>query len=137
MVYRTNPITVGNIRRGWVLASRIGRVKLDGPSYREAISLDVPGKAVADPHDLVISDDQEWLVASASGTHELLIYRLSEMPFIAQGGPGDLIDRRLQYNRDFFDRIDLGGRPMGLRMADDSRTVYVANFLPLGSNRRS
>ena len=129
MVYRTNPITVGNIRRGWVLASRIGRVKLDGPSYREAISLDVPGKAVADPHDLVISDDQEWLVASASGTHELLIYRLSEMPFIAQGGPGDLIDRRLQYNRDFFDRIDLGGRPMGLRMADDSRTVYVANFL--------
>ena len=129
MVYRTNPITTGNIRRGWVLGSRIGRVRLDGASYREAITLDVPGRAVADPSDLVISDDQQWLVASASGTHELLIYKLAEMPFIAQGGPGDLIDRKLQYNRDFFDRMNLGGRPMGLRMAKDSRTVYVANYL--------
>ncbi len=129
MVYRTNPITTGNIRRGWVLGSRIGRVRLDGASYREAITLDVPGRAVADPHDLVISDDQEWLVASASGTHELLIYKLSEMPFIAQGGPGDLIDRKLQYNRDLFDRMSLGGRPMGLRMAKDNRTLYVANYL--------
>ncbi|MGI9469659.1 MAG: beta-propeller fold lactonase family protein [Rubripirellula sp.] len=129
MVYRTNPITTGNIRRGWVLGSRIGRVRLDGASYREAITLDVPGRAVADPSDLVISDDQEWLVASASGTHELLIYKLAEMPFIAQGGPGDLIDRKLQYNRDLFDRMSVGGRPMGLRMAKDSRTVYVANYL--------
>jgi len=129
MVYRTNPITTGNIRRGWVLGSRIGRVRLDGASYREAITLDVPGRAVADPHDLVISEDQEWLVASASGTHELLIYKLAEMPFIAQGGPGDLIDRKLQYSRDLFDRMSLGGRPMGLRMAKDNRTLYVANYL--------
>ena len=129
MVYRTNPITIGNIRRGWVLASRIGRVRLDGASYREAISLDVPGRAVADPHDLVISDDQEWLVASASGTHELLIYKLSEMPFVAEGGPGDLIDRKLQNNRELFDRLDVGGRPMGLRMAKDNNTLYVANYL--------
>ncbi|MGI9471907.1 MAG: beta-propeller fold lactonase family protein [Rubripirellula sp.] len=129
MVYRTNPITVGNIRRGWVLASRIGRVRLDGESYREAISLDVPGKAVSDPHDLEISDDGQWLVASASGTHELLVYRLPELPFVAQGGPGDLIDRRLERDRSLFDRIDVGGRPMGLRIADDSRTAYVANYL--------
>ncbi len=129
MVYRTNPIDIGNIRRGWVLASRIGRVRLDGPSYREAISLDVPGQAVSDPHDLVISDDQRRLVASASGTHELLVYRLPDLPFVAAGGPGDLIDRGLQRDRDRFDRIELGGRPMGLRMADDNRTVYVANYL--------
>lgn len=129
MVYRTNPITVGNIRRGWVLASRIGRVRLDGPSYREAISLDVPGQAVADPHDLEISHDGQWMVVSASGTHELLIYRLPEMPFVAQGGPGDLIDRRLERDRGLFDRLALGGRPMGLRFAEDDRTVYVANYL--------
>lgn len=129
MVYRTNPITVGNIRRGWVLASRIGRVRLDGPSYREAISLDVPRKAVADPHDLEISHDGQWMVVSASGTHELLIYRLPEMPFVAQGGPGDLIDRRLERDRGLFDRLPLGGRPMGLRVAEDDRTVYVANYL--------
>lgn len=129
MVYRTNPINVGNIRRGWVLASRIGRVRLDGPSYREAISLDVPRQAVADPHDLVISDDGNRLVASASGTHELLVYRLPDLPFVALGGPGDLIDRRLQNDRDRFDRIDVGGRPMGMRIDADNRTVYVANYL--------
>ena len=113
MVYRTNPISIGNIRRGWVLASRIGRVRLDGSAYREAISLDVPGQAIADPHDLVISADQNRLVASASGTHELLVYRLPDLPFVAHGGPGDLIDRQLQRDRDRFDRIEVGGRPHG------------------------
>lgn len=129
MVYRTNPITVGNIRRGWVLASRIGRVRLDGPSYREAISLDVPGKAVADPHGLVISQDEQTIVASAAGTHELLIYRLPDLPFVGTGGPGDLIDRRLENDRKRFNRLELGGRPMGMAMADDSRTLYVANYV--------
>jgi len=129
MVYRTNPITVGNIRRGWVLASRIGRVRLDQDAYREAISLDVPGKAIGDPHGLVISDDQQYLVASASGTHELLVYRLPDLPMVGTGGPGDLIDRRLARDHERFDRIDLGGRPMGLAIDHDHRTVYVANFL--------
>ncbi len=129
MVYRTNPINVGNLRKGWLLASRIGRVRLDGSSYREAISLDVPRLAVADPHGIVISRDERRLVASASGTHELLVYRLHDLPFVGVGGPGDLIDRRLQNDQDRFHRIEVGGRPMGLRMADDSRTVYVANYL--------
>lgn len=129
MVYRTNPINEGNIRRGWVLASRIGRVRLDGPAHREAISLDVPGEAVADPHDLEISSDGQRLVASAAGTHELLVYRLPDLPFVAQGGPGDLIDRSLQNDRERFDRIPLGGRPLGLRIDPDNRTVYVANYL--------
>ena len=128
MVYRTNPINVGNIRRGWILASRIGRVRLDGPAYREAISLDVPRLAVADPHGLVISQDGERLIASASGTHELLVYRLPDLPMVSAGGPGDLIDRRLQYDKDRFYRIEVGGRPMGMQMIDNS-TVYVANYL--------
>lgn len=129
MVYRTNPINVGNIRRGWVLASRIGRVRFDGPSYREAISLDVPGKAVSDPHDLAISDDLKTLVATGSGTHELLTYRLPDLPFIAQGGPGDLIDRSLQYSSERFRRIPLGGRPMGVHFGNQPNTLYVANYL--------
>tara|TARA_R110002049_G_scaffold285698_3_gene466875 strand:+ start:19420 stop:21300 length:1881 start_codon:yes stop_codon:yes gene_type:complete len=129
MVYRTNPITVRNIQRGWVLASRIGRVRLDGPEYREAISLDVPLRAIGDPHGIVISNDGQHLAASASGTHELLVYRLPDLPMVGNGGPGDLIDRRLENDRDRFERIELGGRPMGLAMANDNRTVYVANFL--------
>lgn len=129
MVYRTNPINVGNLRKGWLLASRIGRVRLDGPADREAISLDVPGLAVADPHGIVISRDQRRLIASASGTHELLVYRLPDLPFVGVGGPGDLIDRRLQNNTDRFHRIPLGGRPMGMQMAHDDVRVYVANYL--------
>ena len=128
MVYRTNPLNVGNLRRGWLLASRIGRVRLDGPAPREAISLDVPGLAVADPHGIVISRDSRRLVTSASGTHELLVYRLPDLPFVGVGGPGDLIDRQLQKNTDRFYRLDVGGRPMGMRMADDSHTVFVANY---------
>lgn len=128
MVYRSNPITRGNIQRGWVLASRIARIRLDGESYREAISLDVPRKAVADPHGLVLSDDERRLVVAASGTHELLVYRNPDLPYVGVGGPGDLIDRKLLADRDLFYRIDVGGRPMGMAMAKDNRTVYVANF---------
>jgi YVTN family beta-propeller protein len=129
MVSRTNPINVSNLRKGWLLASRIGRVRLDGPADREAISLDVPGLAVADPHGIVISRDDRRLVASSAGTHELLVYRLPNLPFIGAGGPGDLIDRALERDRDRFQRIEVGGRPMGLQMADDNHTLYVANYL--------
>jgi mono/diheme cytochrome c family protein len=129
MVYRSNPITAGNIRLGWVLASRVARVRLDEEAYREAISLDVPREAISDPHGLAISRDEKRLVVSAPGTHELLVYRLGDLPFIGTGGPGDLIDRKLLGNVDVFYRLDLGGRPMGLEMADDSRTMYVANHL--------
>ncbi|MEO8497661.1 MAG: hypothetical protein ABI614_21555, partial [Planctomycetota bacterium] len=129
MVYRSNPINPRNIRLGWVLASRIGRVRLDGPSSREAISLDVPGVAIADPHGLAMSSDERRLVVTASGTHELLVYRQPDLPFIGVGGPGDLIDRRLLADNDLFYRIDVGGRPMGVVMAKDDRTAYVANYL--------
>tara|TARA_B110000263_G_scaffold229885_1_gene223990 strand:- start:152 stop:2026 length:1875 start_codon:yes stop_codon:yes gene_type:complete len=129
MVYRTNPITIRNIRLGWVLASRVARVGLDKYSYREAISLDVPGKAISDPHGLVISPDQRRLVVAASGTHELLVYRRGGLPFIGIGGPGDLIDRSLLADDDLFYRIDVGGRPMGMEIATDNRTVFVANYL--------
>ncbi len=128
MVYRNNPITVGNIKRGWVLASRIGRVRLDGESYREAISLDVPERAIGDPTGIAISDDERTIVVTAGGTHELLVYRLTDLPFVGTGGPGDLIERELERDRNRFDRIELGGRPMGVYIAEDNRTAYVANF---------
>ncbi len=129
MVYRSNPINARNIRLGWVLASRIARVRLDKEVYREAISLDVPGQAVSDPFGIALSSDEKRIVVSAPGTHELLVYRLTDLPFIGVGGPGDLIDRSLIRNRDRFYRLELGGRPMGLEMASDDRTVYVADYL--------
>jgi len=128
MVYRANPITSGNIRLGWVLASRIARIRVDERSRREAISLDPPGEAIADPHGLALTSDEQRLVSTASGSQELLVYRLPDLPFLARGGP-DHIDREVLADKDRFFRIALGGRPMGVRIAPDDATVYVANYL--------
>jgi len=128
MVYRRNPISPGNIRLGWVLASRIARVRLDGSARREAVSLDPPGKAIADPHGLALTRDEQQLVVSAAGTHELLVYRLPDLPLQAHGGT-DHVPPELLEDADRFARIELGGRPLGLRIAGDDRTVFVANYL--------
>jgi YVTN family beta-propeller protein len=128
MVYRANPITPANIRLGWVLASRVARVRLDGPARREAMSLDPPGRAIADVHGLGLTRDEAWLVVSASGTHELLVYRTEGLPLKDYGGT-DHVDPALAGDAERFGRIELGGRPMGLRIGPDDRTVYVANYL--------
>ncbi|MCI0357949.1 MAG: beta-propeller fold lactonase family protein [Planctomycetaceae bacterium] len=128
MVYRNNPISPGNIRLGWVLASRIARLRLDGPARREAMSLDPQGKAIADVHGLALTSDESRLIVSASGTHELLVYRTEGLPLKDFGG-SDHIDPELLKDADRFHRIELGGRPMGLRIGKDDKTVYVANYL--------
>lgn len=129
MIYRQNPIDARNIQAGWVLGSRIARVRLDGPARRQAMTLDERGKAVADPHGIGLTRDEEWLVASASGTHELLVYRLPGLVLQDFGGPGDHIDPRLAHDERRYHRVPLGGRPMGLRIAKDDRRVFVANYL--------
>ncbi len=129
MIYRSNPITQGNIQRGWVLASRVARIRLDGPSYREAISLDVPRLAVADPYGLSLTPNEQRMVVSSSGTHELLVYRLPDVPFIGAGGPGDLIDRRLLADDDLFFRIEVGGRPLAVASLNDEQVVVCNHTL--------
>lgn len=129
MVYRSNPINPSNIRRGWILASRIARVDLSEERYRDAMSLDVPGQAVADPHCVDISDDGKWMVCSSSGTHELLVYQMKDLPLEGAGGPGDLIDQGLERNPNRFFRIEVGGRPMMVKFESGSHRVTVANYL--------
>jgi DNA-binding beta-propeller fold protein YncE len=129
MVYRNNPITANNIRLGWVLASRIARVKLDAQTRREAISLDPQGKAIADPHGIALSPAEQWMVCAASGTHELLVYKLAGLPFQDYGGPGDHIDAALLKDSTRFYRIPLGGRPMAVRFGPDGKEVFVVNYL--------
>lgn len=129
MVYGTNPISEINIRRGWVLASRIARVRLDGPARREAISLDPKGEAIADPHGIALSADEQRLVVAASGSQELLVYQLPGLPFQDYGGPGDHIDAKLLADTNRFFRIRLGGRPMAVRLSGDGQRAYVANYL--------
>jgi YVTN family beta-propeller protein len=124
--YRGNPIGAGSIRLGWVFGNRLARVRLDRKSPQESISLDAAGEAVADPHGLALSPDEQWLAATASGSHELLMYKVPGLPFPYAG---DLIDYELASNSERFWRVPLGGRPMALRYSRDGRRVYVANYL--------
>ena len=129
IVYRQFAITEANVRRGWVLASRIARLRMDVKARREAISLDPQGRAVGDPHGLALSPDEQTLVCTASGTHELLVFRVSGLPFQDSGGPGDHMDPELLKDRDRFDRIELGGRPLAVRYSQHGDRVYVVNAL--------
>jgi YVTN family beta-propeller protein len=129
MVYRHNPITIANIRKGWVLGSRVARVRLDGSARREAITTDPPGVAVADSCGIAMTKDERRMVVTASGTHELLVFGVPKLEFVAFGGPGDHIERALLADRENFYRIELGGRPMGVRLSADGRRAYVANWL--------
>jgi len=67
-------------------------------------------------------------VVSAAGTHELLVYRTAGLPLKDYGG-SDHVDPALLADSDRFFRIEVGGRPLGLRIGRDDRTVYVANYL--------
>ena len=128
MVYRRNPINDRNIRLGWVMASRLGRIGFTDGVHREAFSLDPPSKAIADPHGLALTHDEQKVLVTASGSQELLIYRNTGLPFLDRGST-DHIDPELLKDRERFDRIELGGRPMGLKVSADDRTAYVANYL--------
>ncbi len=126
-LYRQMPVTVSNIKQGWVLGSRIARVRLGEQSRREAITLDPQGEAVADPTGLALNADETRMYCTAAGSQELLIYRLADLPFQDFGNP-DHIHNDLLKDRDRFDRVPLGGRPMKLRVGPDG-LVYVANYL--------
>ncbi len=128
MHYGENVPSPGNIRRGWVLGNRVARVRLDGPALREAISLDKEGHAVGDAHGLAISSDEQRMIVTAAGSHEVLVFRLAELPYSKVGGT-EHIDPALLADPNRFSRITVGGRPMGVRIGSDNKTAYVANYL--------
>jgi len=129
MVYRHNPVTVRNVKLGWVLGSRLGYMRMDEQALRFAITTDEPGLAVADPYGVAVSPDGTWIVMAAGGSQELLVYRLQGLPFQDVGGPGDHIDPALARDRNRYFRVPLGGRPQGVAFSPDSRYVYVANYI--------
>ncbi len=129
MIYRSNPITPRDIQRGWVLASRIARVDASEEAYREAISLDVRGKAMSDPYGIALAKRADLLVSTSSGTGEILFYRLHDIPFETNGGPGDLINTALERDRERFSRIFVGGRPMAIQSSTDSKVAWTVDFI--------
>ncbi len=128
MVYADRPISKRNIQEGWVLGNRLARVRLDEVARREAIALDPRGKAVADPHGMALSPDGQWAALTASGTHELVLFRIAALD-LRPDGPGDHIKPELAADTESFIRIPLGGRPMAVRFDPSGEHVLVANYL--------
>jgi YVTN family beta-propeller protein len=123
------PTTRENIGNGWIASSRLSRVRLDEEAPRESLALDPKGQAVGDPEGVRLSPDGRWLAVAGSGTHELLLIRATDAPFIDFGGPGDFIEPELLKDTERFRRVPVGGRPMGIAFSPDSRTLYAANVL--------
>ncbi|MEX2188935.1 MAG: beta-propeller fold lactonase family protein [Pirellulales bacterium] len=126
--YGERETSPGSIRLGWVMASRLGTVSFDEQTEPSGLSLDPRRDAVADVHGFALSADGKRAVVAAGGTHELLVLRASDLPWIGIGG-SEHMDRELAADRDRFARIPLGGRPMGVRFSRDATKVYAANYL--------
>jgi mono/diheme cytochrome c family protein len=116
----------GNIRRGWVTGSRLGRLSVERGTL-EGLSLDVAGKAVGDVFGVAVAADGRLLV-TAGGTHELLSLSATDLPWTQISG-SEVMDPTLAVDRERFHRLDLGGRPLGVCIAPDGRTAFVADAL--------
>jgi cytochrome c peroxidase len=157
----------GNIRRGWVTGSRLGRLDLGGTAGDQAagdaagaaaegtlrgLTLDVSGQAVGDVAGLAIVEGEgatadgagpgRRILITAGGTHELVWLRDADadrgdeaagasdrpLPYTQISG-SEVMDRGLAVDRGRFRRVELGGRPLGIRIAADARRAFVANYL--------
>lgn len=116
----------GNIRRGWVTGSRVGRLDTADGGLR-GLTLDVSGKAVGDVLGLVVVDG--LLLVSAGGTHELLRLDAARgLPWTQVSGE-EVMDRGLASDAERFRRLELGGRPLGMAVDGATGRVFVANAL--------
>ncbi len=120
----------GDIRRGWVTGSRLGKLELepDGGTLH-GLTLDVSGRAVGDVLGLSIVDDGRTVLVAAAGTHELLRFDVAAGLPWAQISGAEVMDRALSIDAKRFRRLDLAGRPLGLAVAADGSRVFVANAL--------
>ena len=70
------------------------------------------------------------MVATGSGTHELLAYRLAGLPFQSTGGPGDHIDRDAgRRSRAVLSRAARAAGRWRYALSRDGRRALVANYL--------
>jgi len=123
--------TRNNIDLGWVLGQRLTEVALhDETEPFATLSLDPQGKAASDVHGVAHSQDGRYLAVSSGGTHEILLFRtdLSPLPWRSMNSR-DLIHPSLLKGDGRFRRVEVGGRPTELVFANDSKTLYVANYL--------
>src|SRR5579862_7215945 len=101
---RGRPAIKENIDRGWIVGNRLSRCPLQEEGPREALALDTEGAAVGDVDGVAISPNGRVIALTAGGTHELLLLQLP-LPFVAYGGPADLIEPELLNHPERFRRI--------------------------------
>lgn len=148
----------GNIRRGWVTGSRLGRLDLHddaeaaGEDTLRGLTLDVSGQAVGDVAGMALVEGAgatadgagpgRRILITAGGTHELIWLRDADAPGADAAATGtnrplpytqisgsEVMDRGLAVDQGRFRRLELGGRPLGIRVAADARRAFVANYL--------
>ena len=118
----------GNIRRGWVTGSRVGKLAVvDGAL--EGLTLDVSGKAVGDVLGLALVDGGGTVLVSAGGTHELLRLDAARgLPWTQISG-AEVMDRALAADPLRFRRLEVGGRPLGMAVVPTTGHLLVADAL--------
>jgi len=120
----------GDIRRGWVTGSRLGKLEItpDGGTLH-GLTLDVSGRAVGDVLGLALVDEGRTVLVAAGGTHELLRFDAAAgLPWTQVSG-AEVMDRGLSTDTKRFRRLDLDGRPLRLAVSADGTRVFVANAL--------
>ncbi len=127
---RQRSIGQTNIAEGWAIDNRLSRLTLEPNPQTEywQIGLDMRGKAVGDPCAVAFSDNQQWLTIAAGGTHELLIFQRSAIPWNS-GDPGDTLDSSLSLEDGKLRRLPLGGRPVAIEFVGKTERAVVANAL--------
>jgi cytochrome c peroxidase len=97
------------------------------PSDQKQLGLDIRGKAVGDANSAALSPDNQFLVVTCGGTHELLVLEFPTIDW-PKGDPGDFLPEPLKKDPSRFRRIKLGGRPVDVQFFDQ-RQVVIANYL--------
>ena len=109
------------------IASRRLSLKPDPQIDYWQIGLDMAAKPLV-ILDAAFSPNGSWLTIAAGGTHELLIFQNSAIPWNS-GDPGDTIDSMLCLDDGKLRRLPLGGRPVAVQFVEESETAVVANYL--------
>jgi YVTN family beta-propeller protein len=130
VVRRSFPVSRENIDKGWVTDSRLSRLPLDPKAVPplEQVALDKHGQAVGDPHGVAFDPSGRYLVVTAGGTHEALVFEVSALPWTG-AEPGDFLHESLQKEDGKFRRLPLGGRPLSLAFVPGTSQAVVANYL--------
>jgi YVTN family beta-propeller protein len=116
---------------GWINVNVVSIIDIQNRSVVSSIGLDDYYRGAGNPHDVVFSEDGQWVCVTVAGTHELCVIESSDFF-------GEFVHRNMQpmmgvwpiypsLGDSLWQRISLPGRgPAGMAVADSR--VYVAQY---------